>query len=57
MSEPATTPTKALTLASIVGRLAHAIGEAHYPNGDRAALRRWAPGQPLPLAFYRLWLR
>jgi CRISPR system Cascade subunit CasB len=48
---------KASSLAATVGRLAHAIGAAHYPNGDRAALRRWAPGQPLPLAFYRLWLR
>lgn len=57
MSEPAPTPPKASTLASTVGRLAHAIGAEHYPNGDRAALRRWAPGQPLPLAFYRLWLR
>ena len=57
MSEPAPTPPKTSTLASTVGRLAHAIGAEHYPNGDRAALRRWAPGQPLPLAFYRLWLR
>lgn len=57
MSEPAPTPPKAPTLASTVGRLAHAIGDKHFPTGDRAALRRWAPGQPLPLAFYRLWLR
>lgn len=57
MNETAPTPPKASSLASTVGRLAHAIGADHYPNGDRAALRRWAPGQPLPLAFYRLWLR
>lgn len=60
MTEPAPTSTKeyatASSLAVTVGRLAHAIGAAHYPTGDRAALRRWASGQPLPLAFYRLWL-
>ncbi|GIX39463.1 MAG: hypothetical protein KatS3mg128_0512 [Silanimonas sp.] len=61
MTEPTLTfhkdAAKASSLAATVGRLAHAIGAPHYPNGDRAALRRWAPGQPLPLAFYRLWLR
>lgn len=57
MSEPAPTPPKTSPLASTVGRLAHVIGDKHFPTGDRAALRRWAPGQPLPLAFYRLWLR
>jgi len=57
MSEPAPTSPKASPLASTVGRLAQAIGAEYFPNGDRAALRRWAPGQPLPLAFYRLWLR
>lgn len=50
---PAPTPT----LASRIGTLAGVIGHAHYPNGDRAALKRWAPGQTVPLAFYRLWLR
>ncbi len=57
MSEPAHTSPKESSLASTVGRLAHAIGAEHFPNGDRVALRRWALGQPLPLAFYRLWLR
>jgi CRISPR system Cascade subunit CasB len=45
------------SIATPVVRLASVIGSLHYPNGDRAALRRWAPGQPLPIAFYRLWLR
>lgn len=45
------------SLAHTVGRLAGVIGHPHYPAGDRASLKRWAPGQPLPLAFYRLWLR
>jgi CRISPR system Cascade subunit CasB len=44
-------------LTTTVARLAEVISAPHYPAGDRAALRRWAPGQPLPLAFYRLWLR
>lgn len=44
-------------LASDIARLAGLIGSPHYPGGDRAALRRWAPGQPVPLAFYKLWLR
>ena len=45
------------TIASTVASLAGVIGAPHYPAADRAALRRWAPGQPMPLAFYRLWLR
>jgi CRISPR system Cascade subunit CasB len=49
--------SQADSLAAQVARLAGVIGSPHYPSGDRAALRRWAPGQPLPLAFYRLWLR
>lgn len=44
-------------LGSLIARLAHTIHAPHYPAGDRAALRRWAPGLPVPLAFYRLWLR
>lgn len=41
-------------LGARIGRLAQVI--AHAGNGDRAALRRWSPGQPVPLCFYRLWL-
>lgn len=44
-------------LAAHIGRLAGLLGSAHYPGADRAALKRHAPGQPPPLAFYRLWLR
>lgn len=44
-------------LGSDVGRLAGLLASPHYPSGDRAALKRHAPGQPVPLAFYRLWLR
>lgn len=45
------------SLATTVGRVAGVIGHPHYPTGDRAALKRWSPDQPMPLAFYRLWLR
>lgn len=45
------------TLVATIARLAGVIGATHYPTGDRAALRRWAPAQPVPLAFYRLWMR
>lgn len=44
-------------LAGRVNRLAAVLGAEHFPGGDRAALKRHAPGQPPPLAFYRLWLR
>lgn len=44
-------------LVSLMNKLAGILGATHYPNADRAALKRWAPGQPIPLAFYRLWLR
>jgi CRISPR system Cascade subunit CasB len=57
MTDPAHAIPAESTPTSDVARLAGAIGSPHYPTGDRAALRRWAPGQPVPLAFYRLWLR
>lgn len=44
----------------LVGRIAHVarvIGSPDFPTGDRAALRRMSPGQPLPMAFYRFALR
>jgi CRISPR system Cascade subunit CasB len=39
-----------------VGRLAGLLSSDRYPTGERAALKRYAPGQTLPLALYRLWL-
>jgi len=44
------------SLGSLVAQMANAIAASHYPKGDHAALRRWAPDQAVPLAFYRLWL-
>jgi CRISPR system Cascade subunit CasB len=43
-------------LSPTVAHFASTIQAEHYPTGDRAALRRWTPGQAAPLAFYRLWL-
>lgn len=57
MNETATTSSQQPSLSSTLARLAAPVGAPHYPAGDRATLRRWAPGQPVPLAFYRLWLR
>jgi CRISPR system Cascade subunit CasB len=45
------------SLGARVAQMAAIIGAEHYPNGERAALRRWSLEQPIPLAFYRLWLR
>jgi CRISPR system Cascade subunit CasB len=44
------------SLGSLVARLHKAIWAEHCPNGERAALRRWSPEQPIPIAFYSLWL-
>jgi CRISPR system Cascade subunit CasB len=58
---PATaTATDAAAEASLhqrIGRLAAVLSAEHFPGGDRAALKRMAPGAAPPLAFYRLWLR
>lgn len=45
------------SLSNTVARIAALLAQPHYPGGDRASLKRWTPGQPLPLAFYRLWLQ
>lgn len=44
-------------LAARVEKMAALLASSHYPAGDRAALKRYAPGQSPPLAFYRLWLK
>lgn len=44
-------------LAHRVGRLASYVGGSRLAPGERAALKRWAPGQAPPLTFYRLWLQ
>lgn len=55
--DDAATPLDGSNLSTSISKMAGIIGSAHYANADRAALKRWALGQPIPLAFYRLWLR
>ncbi len=57
MSNPAIQTDTPSGLAADIKRLVSVIHSGHYPTGDRAALRRWAPDLPIPLAFYRLWLQ
>jgi len=58
IDQPTTVPAAAEPgLEQTVSRLAHELAQAHYPNADRAALKRWTPSAPLPLAYYRLWLQ
>lgn len=51
-----TRPQSTSLLGQTIGRLAAVLARPSYPNGERAALRRWSPDQLLPLAYYRLWL-
>ena len=41
------------TLERQMGRIAGIISGDRFPTGERAALKRMAPGYPLPLPFYR----
>lgn len=41
----------------LIARLSCVIWADYYPNGERAALKRWAVGKSLPTAFFRLWLQ
>lgn len=57
IAAPAADITADDALPKRVARLAGIVGGEHFPAADRASLKRWAPGQPPPLAFYRIWLR
>lgn len=48
-------PHETEDLNTLIARLWRVLSADHYPAGDRAALKRDAPGTPVPLAFYRLW--
>lgn len=50
-------PAPDFRLPSVIGRIAQVISSDRFPTGDRAALRRMTPGQPLPLVFYRFALQ
>lgn len=54
MTEPQTPEQP--SLAAVIGRVARIICSDGFPTGDRAKLRRMAPGQPLPLVFTRFAL-
>ena len=57
MSAVDSSATEGDSLSGQIGRLASLLASGHFNNADRAALKRYAAGQPPPLAFYRLWLR
>lgn len=49
---PAVNP-EPLSLGRLIARVAALMGSDEFPTGDRAALKRLAPGRPPSLAFYR----
>lgn len=58
--QEATPSTSAQAEDDLPRRIAHiarVVGSPEFPTGDRAALRRMVPGQPVPMAFYRFALR
>ena len=52
----ATKPDAEIQPADVIGRMAALVGQAHYPRGDLAALRRIDPDRPHEPAFIRLML-
>lgn len=50
-------PTIEASLSGVIGHIAGVIGSDRFDTGERAALKRMAPGHPPPLAFYRFALR
>ena len=57
MTTATTSDTETETLWASIARLAGILSGEHFPTGDRAALKRMAPDQPPPLAFYRFAFR
>lgn len=53
VAAPPSVNPEPLSLARLIGRVATIMGSEDFPTGDRAALKRLAPGQPPSLAFYR----
>jgi CRISPR system Cascade subunit CasB len=45
------------SLASIIGSISGLIASEHFPNSDRAALKRMDPKKEPPLGFYRFAFR
>jgi CRISPR system Cascade subunit CasB len=56
-NQPNTVAEESESLAAIIGRISGLIASEHFPNGDRAVLKRMDPKQEPPLSFYRFALR
>lgn len=56
-NQPETVEKSADSLASIIGRISALIASEHFPNGDRATLKRMDPNKEPPLSFYRFAFR
>jgi CRISPR system Cascade subunit CasB len=56
-SQPEAVVKSADTLASIIGAISGLIASEHFPNSDRAALKRMDPKTEPPLGFYRFAFR
>ena len=41
------------SLSQTIAHIAHVIAAEGFPTGERARLKRWSPGSPPSLAFYR----
>jgi len=57
MTTSSTPAPETESLWASIARLAGILSSEHFPTGDRAALKRMAPDQPPPLAFYRFAFR
>jgi CRISPR system Cascade subunit CasB len=56
-SQPEAVGKRADSLASIIARISGLIASEHFPNSDRAALKRMDPKKEPPLSFYRFAFR
>ncbi|RLJ19805.1 type I-E CRISPR-associated protein Cse2/CasB [bacterium endosymbiont of Escarpia laminata] len=56
-SQPEVVEKTPESLASIIGRISGLIASEHFPNSDRAALKRMNPKKEPPLSFYRFAFR
>lgn len=45
------------SIAEVVSGVSATLANPNFPTGDRAALRRMMPEQPLPVSFYRFAVR
>ena len=57
MPEPPLIETPSVSTAQIVARVSRIVGGDDFPNGERAALKRWSPGSGHTLAFHKFAAR